>query len=46
MLFRSMMKLLAKDKLELAIENVSYAQGDYAKEMEQDALRREARTRM
>ena len=37
------MKRLAKDKLELAIEDVVYAQGDYAKEMEQDALLKEVK---
>lgn len=42
----AVMKQLAKDKLELAIENVSYAKGDYEKEMEQTALLNEARKRL
>lgn len=41
----AVMKRLAKDKLELAIEDVSYAQGEYAREMEQDVLLQEARTK-
>ena len=38
----AMMKRLAKDKMKRAIKEVAYAQGDYAKEMEQDALLKEA----
>ena len=38
------MKKLAKDKMYRAISNVSYAQGNYEKEMEQDALLEEAKT--
>jgi len=41
----AIMKLLAKDKLELAIEDVSYAQGDYAMEMEQATLLKEAKSK-
>lgn len=40
------MKQLAKDKLELAIEDVAYAKGDYEKEMEQATLLNEAKTTM
>ncbi len=36
------MKKLAKDKMYRAISDVSYAQGDYAKEMEHDTLKAEA----
>ncbi len=36
------MKKLAKDKMLRAISDVAYAHGDYEKEMEQDALTREA----
>ncbi len=36
------MKRLAKSKMKRAIKEVSYAQGNYAKEMEQDALLKEA----
>ena len=36
------MKQLAKNKLELAIEDVAYAKGSYEKEMEQTALLNEA----
>ena len=36
------MKRLAKNKLKRAIKEVAYAQGDYAKEMEHDALLKEA----
>lgn len=36
------MKKLAKDKMLRAISDVAYARGDYEKEMEQDALQREA----
>jgi len=39
----AVMKRLAKDKMKRAIKEVAYAQGDYAKEMEQDALLKEAR---
>ena len=42
----AVMKLLAKDKLELAILDVAYAKGNYEKEMEQTALLNEARARM
>lgn len=38
----AVMKELAKDKLELAILNVAYANGSYEKEMEQSALKKEA----
>ena len=41
-----MMKQLAKDKLELAILDVDYANGNYEKEMAQTALLNEARARM
>ena len=41
-----MMKELAKDKLELAILDVAYANGSYEKEMEQTALLNEARAKM
>ena len=41
-----MMKLLARDKFDLAIENVAYANGNYEKEMAQDALLNEARASM
>ncbi len=41
----AVMKLLAKDKLELAIEDAAYAQGDYAKEMEQATLLKEAKSK-
>ncbi len=37
------MKKLAKDKMLRAISNVAYAQSDYEKEMEQDALLAEAK---
>ena len=40
------MKQLAKNKLELAIEDVAYAKGDYEKEMEQTALLSEAKRRL
>lgn len=36
------MKRLAKNKMQKAIKEVAYAQGDYAKEMAQDALLKEA----
>ena len=36
------MKCLAKSKMKRAIKEVAYAHGDYATEMEQDALRKEA----
>ena len=36
------MKKLAKDKMLRALSNVAYAKGDYEKEMEQAALRKEA----
>lgn len=39
------MKRLAKSKMKRAIKEVAYAQGDYAKEMEQDALLKEAQTK-
>lgn len=42
----AMMKRLAKDKMKRAIKEVAYAQGDYAKEMEQDALLEEARAKI
>ncbi len=42
----AVMKELAKDKLELAILDVAYANGDYEKEMEQTALLNEARKQM
>ena len=42
----AVMKELAKDKLELAILDVDYANGSYEKEMEQTALLNEARARM
>ena len=42
----AVMKELAKDKLELAILDVAYANGSYEKEMEQSALLNEARARM
>lgn len=35
------MKRLAKNKLKRVIKEVAYAQGDYAKEMEQDAVLKE-----
>ena len=38
----AVMKRLAKNKMELAIKEVAYANGDYTKEMEQDALLNEA----
>ena len=41
----AVMELLAKDKLELAIEDAAYAQGDYAKEMEQATLLKEANSK-
>ena len=41
-----MMKLLARDKFDLAIENVAYANGNYEKEMEQTALLNEAKAKM
>ena len=41
-----MMKLLARDKFDLAIENVAYANGNYEKEMEQTALLKEARKKL
>lgn len=37
------MKKLAKDKMQKAISNVSCAKGDYEKEMEQAALKKEAK---
>ena len=40
------MKRLAKSKMKRAIKEVAYAQGDYAKEMEQDALLEEARAKI
>ena len=40
------MKKLAKDKMLRALSNVAYAKGDYEKEMGQDALKKEAKTRM
>ena len=42
----AMMKRLAKNKLERAILDVAYANGNYEKEMEQTALLNEARARM
>ena len=42
----AVMKELAKDKLELAILDVDYANGNYEKEMAQTALLNEARARM
>lgn len=42
----AVMKRLAKDKLELAIENIAYANANYKKEMEQRALLNEARASM
>ncbi len=42
----AVMKLLAKDKLERAIEDVAYAKGSYEKEMAQDALLNEARKKL
>lgn len=41
----AVMKRLAKDKLELAILDVAYANGRYEAEMSQKALQEEARTR-
>ena len=38
------MKKLAKDKMLRALSNVAYAKGDYEKEMEQAALKKEAKT--
>lgn len=38
-----MMKKLAKDKMQRAKSSVDYANGDYKKEMELDALEAEAR---
>ena len=38
------MKKLAKDKMLRAVSNVTYAKDDYAKEMEQAALKKEAKT--
>ena len=38
------MKKLAKDKMLRAVSNVAYAKGDYEKEMEQAALKKEAKT--
>ena len=38
------MKKLAKDKMLRALSNVAYAKGAYEKEMEQVALRKEAKT--
>lgn len=40
------MKRLAKRKMKQAIKEVAYAQGDYAKEMEQDALLKEAKAKI
>lgn len=40
------MKLLARDKFDLAIENVAYANGNYEKEMAQDALLNEAKNKI
>ncbi len=37
------MKKLAKDKMLRAVSNVAYAKGDYEKEMEQAALKKEAK---
>ena len=42
----AVMKLLAKDKLERAIFDVSYAKGNYEKEMGQTALLNEAKANM
>ena len=42
----AVMKELAKDKLERAIFDVAYAEGNYEKEMEQTALLNEARKRI
>ena len=42
----AVMKELAKDKLERAILDVDYANGNYEKEMAQTALLNEARARM
>ena len=42
----NLMKELAKDKLERAIEDVAYAKGNYEKEMEQTVLLKEARANM
>ena len=39
------MKKLAKDKMLRALSNVAYAKGDYEKEMEQAALKKEAKLR-
>ena len=36
------MKKLAKDKMLRALSNVAYDKGDYEKEMEQAALKKEA----
>lgn len=41
----AVMKLMAKDKLERAIEDVAYANGSYEKKMEQTALLEEAGAR-
>ena len=41
----AVMKLIAKDKLERAIEDVAYANGSYEKKMEQTALLEEAGAR-
>lgn len=40
------MKRLAKNKLKRAIKEVAYSKGDYAKEMEQDILLKEARAKI
>lgn len=40
------MKRLAKSKMKRAIKEVAYANGDYVKEMEQDALLKEARAKI
>ena len=40
------MKRLAKNKLKRAIKEVAYAQGDYATEMEQDALLKEVKAKI
>ena len=37
------MKKLAKDKMLRALSNVTYAKGDYEKEMDQAALKKEAK---
>ena len=42
----AVMKRLAKNKLKRAIKEVAFAKGDYAKEMEQDALLNEARAKI